>query len=317
MNKYNIFIWTYGIPTFSDVANVFLETIRNKGYICEISSKPDESCKNIVFGANNVVHVSIPLPEGSVIVNLEQLRNNSMWSNGKYFDLLSQYEVWDYSDSNISFLNEKNITNIKKINIGYAPSLSTCGDIEVEKDIDVLFYGCMNPRRSDIFNILNEDQNLSVVFKNNCFGKERDQLIARSKVVLNIHYYESKVFEIIRVSHLLANGACVISEDGGDLIINKFEYDYWSDAVVFAQYDNLISTIYKYLQDDTLRREQARKGKEIMMSRPQILPISNGVVEKAVEPIPIVSVECEKWFEHFPAVPSSVKKSNHWFDYLI
>ena len=148
-------------------------------------------------------------------------------------------------------------------------------ELNLNKDIDVLFYGCMNERRSNIFYKLSQNPNINVVFKDNSFGQERDQLIARAKIVLNIHFYESKTFEIIRVSHLLANDICVISEDGGDLDINKSEYDYWREAIVFVQYDDLINTINKYLQDDVLRSEQARKGKEIILSRPQILPIPN------------------------------------------
>jgi hypothetical protein len=50
-----------------------------------------------------------------------------------------------------------------------------------------------------------------------CYGEERDALIARARIVLNVHYYESKVFEVVRVSYLLANRKCVLSESGSDI----------------------------------------------------------------------------------------------------
>ena len=41
---------------------------------------------------------------------------------------------------------------------------------------------------------------------------QRDALIARSKVVLNMHYYEPGEFESVRVSYLWANRKCVVTE---------------------------------------------------------------------------------------------------------
>ena len=279
MNKYNIFIWpkSFG-ETFKEITDVFNEIIRNKGYECNISKNPDFSCQNIIFGANNIIQASVEIPENSIIVNLEQLSNESVWLNDKYFDLLKRHEVWDYSDVNIFHFNKRDIINIKKINIGYSPCLSTLKSLDlsnINKDIDVLFYGCMNERRINIYNLLSKNHNINVVFKNNVYGKDRDQLIARSKIVLNVHFYDSKILEIIRISHLLANNTFVISEDGGDLDINKKEYEYWNDAVIFVKYDNLVDTIIKYLKDDNSRIIQAKKGYEIILSRPQFLPIPN------------------------------------------
>ena len=55
------------------------------------------------------------------------------------------------------------------------------------------------------------------------YGRELDQYIARSKVVLNLHFYEKASFEIFRVSHLLANHKCVVTEadDYGDVELEE------------------------------------------------------------------------------------------------
>ena len=38
----------------------------------------------------------------------------------------------------------------------------------------------------------------------------RDDLIARAKVVLNINKHQAKIFEIVRVSYLMANAKAVV-----------------------------------------------------------------------------------------------------------
>ena len=43
------------------------------------------------------------------------------------------------------------------------------------------------------------------------YGAERDRLIARSRLVLNVHYFPTHIFEMIRVSYLLANRTAVVA----------------------------------------------------------------------------------------------------------
>jgi hypothetical protein len=70
--------------------------------------------------------------------------------------------------------------------------------IKVVKDIDVLFYGLINDRIAKILG----DYKCSGLNIHTSFGiyeKDRDDLIARSKLVLNLHYYDSEIFEVVRV----------------------------------------------------------------------------------------------------------------------
>ena len=48
----------------------------------------------------------------------------------------------------------------------------------------------------------------------NLYGADRDALLARSKIVINMHQHDAQVFEIVRVSYLLANRRTVVSERG-------------------------------------------------------------------------------------------------------
>ena len=67
-------------------------------------------------------------------------------------------------------------------------------------------------------------------------------------------------FEAVRVSYLLGNGACVISEDGDD-------EDDWCDAVVFESYANLVLGCREWVgaPDDCAAWREV--GRDIMRSR--------------------------------------------------
>ena len=74
--------------------------------------------------------------------------------------------------------------------IGYAPELTRI--CPLEENIDVLFYGAVNERRGRALQRM-KDRGLRTVVAFGAYGAERDALIARSRIVVNIHYYESRV----------------------------------------------------------------------------------------------------------------------------
>ena len=94
--------------------------------------------------------------------------------------------------------------------LGYVPELSQIKASQAQ-DIDVLFYGSLNERRTAILIALkNAGLKVHTVF--GVYGKQRDEVIARCKVVLNIHFYETRVFEFVRIAYLLANSKAGVSE---------------------------------------------------------------------------------------------------------
>lgn len=84
---------------------------------------------------------------------------------------------------------------------------------EKEKDIDILFYGCLNPRRNNILNyVRHEFPNLNVKILNNKRGEELYDFIKKSKIVLNISFYKPAIFEICRINEIIPFGTFIISE---------------------------------------------------------------------------------------------------------
>src|SRR6185437_3331164 len=100
-------------------------------------------------------------------------------------------------------------------------------------------------------------------------GAVRDALISRAKVVLNLHFYPSAIFEIVRVSYLLANRKAVVGECGPQTEIDPDI----RDAIAPAPYDHLCDRVLELMRDDNGRFALARRGHDIFAKRhlPDIL----------------------------------------------
>ena len=118
----------------------------------------------------------------------------------------------DYNERNILALQEHGIEGPQLLRIGYQRELVRIASAQ-EQDIDVLFYGSINPRRLAVLDEL-QKQGLNVVKLFGVYGVKRDQFIARSKLVLNMHYYNQHIFEVVRVFYLMTNGKAVVTEVG-------------------------------------------------------------------------------------------------------
>ena len=142
------------------------------------------------------------MPEGSIVYNFEQIFERSPWVGPIYRDLLSRVTIWDYSRRNLAAI--RSIANprcLHLVPLGYMPQLTCIPPAPVE-DIDVLFYGVVNSRRRAILLGL-EQAGMRLRVETSIGGTARDELISRAKIVLNLHFYPTSIFEIVRVSYLL------------------------------------------------------------------------------------------------------------------
>ena len=217
----------------------------------------------IVLGAHLLPAGQIDLvPAGTIIYNLEQVDPASPVWTAAYCNLLRRLEVWDYSRRNIERLVTAGIAGrVKHVPVGYVPELTRIPAQPVQ-DIDVLFYGSINDRRARVIAQL-RDMGLNVQAVFGVYGQERDALIARAKVVLNLHYYNTSIFEIVRVSYLLANVKAVVSEYH---LGTEIEEDL-VDAVKLAAYDELAPACRELVDDEEGRFALARRGFERMAAR--------------------------------------------------
>ena len=215
---------------------------------------------NIIIGGHLLDKIlNINIPNDSIIYNFEQIDKDSAWLTASYIELLKNNEVWDYSIENINNLNKLGVINVIHMPVGHVKQMERI-EKSIHQDIDILFYGSINERRKKILDQL-RSAGLNIVTLFGVYGNDRDALISRAKIVLNIHFYESKIFEIVRISYLLSNGICVVSENGNDKSEKQF-----NESIILTNYDDLVSTCLKLLNEPNERAKISKNGQEFFQS---------------------------------------------------
>ena len=261
---------------FRELAETLHAALQSLGHTSRIEENLfDSAAKNLVLGAHLLSPEQMQtIPQGSVIYNLEQLGGAQL--KPAYYELAAGRQIWDYDLRNIAYWKQFNCAYAPiHVPIGYVPELrripaSPC------QDIDVLFYGSLNDRRNRILNALKAaGVNVHTAF--GVYGKDRDELIARAKIVLNVHFYESKVFEIVRVSYLLANSKAVVSECSAD---SEMEQGL-SNAVLGLPYSRLVEGCCSLLRDEQGRLDLEARGFQWFSKRKESDILSDALQQSA------------------------------------
>ena len=237
---------------------------------------------NVILGAHLLAETpqAGALPPDAVIINLEQMATGDFGTRADYVDLLRSHRVWDYSPRNIAYcLKAYGLSDIPRLRIGYVSELTRIDDVEV-KDVDVLFYGSVNDRRKHILDALIA-AGLRVQVLMGIFGAERDAWIARSKIVLNVHFYEDKVHEIVRSSYLLANAKAVVCECDDETEID----DDIRRAVVAVPYAGLVEACIALAASDDRRRDVETRAFALFKQRDQVAYLKKAI---ALTPLPVL-----------------------------
>ena len=241
------------VQAFHEVIECLAYSLSALGY--DVSYKanvfvPGE--QNIVLGAQ-FADPKTPFPDGTVLYNLEQLGGNPMHLISP--ELIKRYRIWDHSIANLLYWKEHDVA-ADYVPIGFCSQLSRIAPVNYP-DLDVLFFGAISPRRKKVIAQLLEMPDIKFHLGVG-FGKERDPLIARAKVILNMHYYEQpQLFEQVRVSYLLANRKCIICETSDDFPPAL------DGAVHIAPYYELAETCRTLVHDVEQRLHYQQRGYEL------------------------------------------------------
>ncbi|HTP27208.1 MAG TPA: hypothetical protein VMK12_16340, partial [Anaeromyxobacteraceae bacterium] len=248
-----------------EVGELLVHGLRRLGHDAVLCSEPAQNGRrSLVLGPCFLPAHPLPVPANAILYNFEQIYPESPWFSPEVLQLFRCHEVWDYSARNASRYSELGLASPRVVPIGYVSELARILR-SAQEDIDVLFYGSLCDRRKAILDALRA-RGLRVESVFGVYGSARDELIARSKIVLNLHLYEAKVFEIVRVSYLLANGRCVVSERGAD----PAEETEFQGGVAFASYRDLVDTCSRLAVDPVARAALARSGHAIMAQRDEV-----------------------------------------------
>lgn len=161
-------------------------------------------------------------------------------------------EVWDCDLQNIECWEAKGI-QAKFKPTQYASQLKRIKTID-DPDIDVLFIGSPSDHRNKyITNFmlacavpqeeLDLQQNIKFISANQIYGKLKDELISRSKIILNISPYEGAIQQQTRIFYNLINDKCVLSE--------RAPINYFGNMIIqFDNSDDLAAKVRFLLQND-------------------------------------------------------------------
>ena len=250
---------------FDELAELIRFSLIDLNFDAEIEfNKIDYDKKNIIIGCHllNINNMK-DVPKSSIIINTEQLYNDFLPEHELIYSWAENFEVWDYSDRNIIRFNDRGIKNIKLLRLGFQKELMRL-DHSKDKDVDILFYGSMNERRKNILDQLIV-KGLTVKILFGIYGKERDAWIERSKLVINHHYYQSQIFEVVRVFYLLTNSVAVVGEVNDTTSIDHI----YKEGIHPVQYDGLVEACLKVVKDDKYRYELRDKAITSIAKYPQ------------------------------------------------
>jgi len=250
---------------FREVAETLQFGLRSLGHAAEIRENAfDVAATNVILGGHLLSPAGAAMvPAGSIVYNLEQLGEHDL--PDVYYELASRHQVGDYCRRNLEKWKSLHCASPpRQVEVGYVPELRRVPVLPAPgQDIDVLFYGSANERRKRIVEQLRA-AGVNVYAVYGVYGEERDRLIARSKIVLNVHYWEAKLFEIVRISYLLANSKAVVSESSED----ELESDY-QGAILSLPYESLVEGCLSLLKDEKERRQLEQRGFQRFSEHPE------------------------------------------------
>jgi hypothetical protein len=260
----------HGLNGYREVIETIAWGLRELGNEVSLSKNRHEpSATNIIFGAQVLpVDQLRGLPKNSIVYNFEPMRGLSPTQvrPGVHF-IARNFKIWDYSRDNLPVWSSLGNDTARAVPVAFAPVLQRIPRAS-EQDIDVLMYGLSGEMRVKAFHMLTM-VGLCTVFICGLYGEARDQLIARSKIVLNVNLYAfSKIFEIVRVSYLLANRKAVVAVVDDQTAVDPELHG----GIRFTSLEKLVPACIELVDSEQARRSIEEAGFEIFSKR-KVVPI--------------------------------------------
>jgi hypothetical protein len=257
---------------FSELAEIIGYGLQDLGHVVAINAnRIFDDATNILIGCHLLDPQSINrAPKSSIVLNTEPLYEDQKQWNSRISEWVRRFQTWDYNVAHLDKLRDIGAIKPKLLHLGFHPKLERIAKPALQ-DIDVLFYGAITERRKAILDALSAaGMHVKAVF--GLYGGERDALIARAKVILNMHRTESKIFEIVRVFYLMSNAKAVVSEIDEHTEIDP---DY-RDGIHGASYANLVESCRQLVKDHKLREALETRSLATIQRLPQkdiLLPL--------------------------------------------
>lgn len=183
------------------------------------------------------------LPKNYLAFQMEQ-SVSSRWFNTEYFNKLEKAKfVFDYSITNLNFLQKNNIpfSKLFYLPIGMLESLQKNNtDADNNFEYEVAFYGDPNcERRKNFLEELQKNFKIKVISE--VFGDELYNELKKAKIIVNIHYYENALLETTRIYECLSLNKLIVSETGSD----QPEHKQLTNLVDFVEINDVSAMIQR------------------------------------------------------------------------
>ncbi len=211
---------------------------------------------NILFGLQmpgtaSLVDVrQISSPQNTIIFNTEQLAGESSWITDEYLSLLGDYVSLDYNVGNITKLKAVFGKGARCFEFPLLPDPSFAREHTVPYDSvairhDLAFYGStgLGDRIERLKDIARHGVNLKCF--SGAYGANLTPVLMDCAGVLNIHGFQSEVFETIRCLRPAAMGIPILSETSVHSEVASWEHS----GVIFIPKDRFAETLADVLRD--------------------------------------------------------------------
>ncbi len=197
------------------------------------------------------------IPKGAIVWNQENvpLQVDTTMYQG--------HEVWDFSERNCEAWRAAG-RDVTHVPVGYHPTMERFAMRPWnERDIDVILTGCMNDRRQHILDALDARGLVVAHMPPGTYGKNRDDLLSRSKVAIAPLFYPTGVYGTLRAAHCAANRVPLVSELAADTP---------SWVAPGVEYDDLVNAIVALVASPSEAQEQAERVYQAFRACPMRLP---------------------------------------------
>jgi len=210
---------------FIDVARYLRYLLSSIPEVCSVRISKNRLYSrfiNIVLGAHMDPSRTRYEQFDCIFFNLEQLSDGGKPVNSEYLSLLRESACIDYSSKNVlAYRDPGLIDSVPILSFGYAPYLrevKSCSTVEFSSALSgkLIFMGSMNPKRSELIGKI-ASAGVDPIVMDPLFGPEKDEAIKDARALLNIPFYETSIFEQVRVFQALSLGVPVISIDEGEV----------------------------------------------------------------------------------------------------
>jgi|KBSSwiStaDraftv2_1062776.scaffolds.fasta_scaffold03843_7 hypothetical protein len=260
---------------FLGVAKSMYFALRRLGYDVRLAGNEFlRDATNVIFGAHHLAgEIAADLPSDTIVYNTEQLR-----ADGALVEALtpfvSRFATWEPDSGNVEAWRALGLgSRVHYVQPGYLPESSTVA-AETSTDIDVLFFGKVNPRRMVILDSIMR-AGISLHVADGVYLADRDALVARAKILLNVHAADDSALEMARVAYALANRRALVTELGGGA---RLDPDL-RDGVLAGTNAELAAMCRTLLADDKRRLELAERGFQAFSRRDLVATVRNALAQ--------------------------------------